>query len=640
MRGGRGLALLGVAVVACAGADNASTRAPGRLTVAPTSLDLDVTETLPLAAIARDSLGRPVRGASVRFKTNRASVASVTADGLVTGVSPGSATITASSAQGATSVPVVVALRTGPVARVEVVPDAMRVAVGATMTVAPTAFDSLGRPIASAGPATFTTSDPTVASVDARGRVRGVRAGSAVIEVAIGERRGTAHLVVARPAAGVVVDVIPTATYQTILGWQGAAQLGQDECNRQAFPLYRDTLVGRIATELGINRVTVALRSGSETRVDSYRRWIDGQLPMADYRKTWFRPTNDNDDPFVADSAGFQWSEMDSAIEKVIVPLRARLVGRGESLYVTLAYVDFLQGLPTKPFAQMKEPNEFAELVVEAFRHFKAKYGWTPDAFEMNIEPEHTLYDATDMGRAIVATGTRLRAAGFTPHIIAPSTTSMASAATFYDAIVRVPGAREFLTDIAYHRYAQVSRPALAQIAARARTHGIRAAMLEHIGSGYEDLHEDLAVGGVSSWMQFGLAYCSKIDDFNTGAVYYSVNQSDPARPRINLTSLAKFLRQYFLFVRAGAIRVGAVSTDEPSVSPVAFRNRDGKFAVVVKAAGGASFTVRGLPAGTYGLKFTTDARHDVDLPDVRVEAGGSVPAAIPAKGVITIYAR
>ncbi len=62
---------------------------------------------------------------------------------------------------------------------------------------------------------------------------------------------------------------------------------------------------------------------------------------------------------------------------------------------------------------------------------------------------------------------------------------------------------------------------------------------------------------------------------------------------------------------------------------------------VVVNAAiGGGSFNVVGLPAGSYGIKYTTGTRYDFDLPNQTINSGGIVTTNIPDAGVITIYAR
>jgi hypothetical protein len=98
-------------------------------------------------------------------------------------------------------------------------------------------------------------------------------------------------------------------------------------------------------------------------------------------------------------------------------------------------------------------------------------------------------------------------------------------------------------------------------------------------------------------------------------------------------------LRQYFKFVRAGAQRIEAL-TGTFDFEPLAFINTDGKYVVVVKASGNGVFSVDGLPAGRYGLKYTTDEQYDIDHPDVDLNTGQSLSTSIPAAGVITIYAR
>lgn len=175
-------------------------------------------------------------------------------------------------------------------------------------------------------------------------------------------------------------------------------------------------------------------------------------------------------------------------------------------------------------------------------------------------------------------------------------------------------------------------------IADRAREYDVDAAMLEHIGSGHEDLHQDLKVAGVSAWQQFVLAPQLPTPRDGGGALY-RIDNTDPDHPRVIIARRTKFLRQYFKFIRRGAVRIGATSTD-PVFDPVAFVNADGGTVVVVKADAGGRFTVGGLPSAQYGLKYTTSTEYDVDLPDVTVADGEALPAAIPGSGVLTIYRR
>ena len=65
------------------------------VTVAPARASLPVGGTVQLLATARDGKGKPLSGRSVTWTTSEGTVAAVSGSGLVTGVGPGSATITA-----------------------------------------------------------------------------------------------------------------------------------------------------------------------------------------------------------------------------------------------------------------------------------------------------------------------------------------------------------------------------------------------------------------------------------------------------------------------------------------------------------------------------------------------------------------
>ncbi|HZQ09290.1 MAG TPA: hypothetical protein VFD70_22120, partial [Anaerolineae bacterium] len=219
---------------------------------------------------------------------------------------------------------------------------------------------------------------------------------------------------------------------------------------------------------------------------------------------------------------------------------------------------------------------------------------------------------------------------------IAPSTTNMASAVPYFNQMLQGRNLLPFLFELSYHRYQGVSDGALQSIADTSLQHGIPSAMLEHIGSGYEDLHNDLKRGRNSAWQQFTLAYPS-LDD--SGAQYYMIDDHDPNNPNIIMGSRSKFLRQYFKFIRSGAVRIEAATTDG-NFDPLGFINRDGKYVVVVKAGGAGDFGIQGLPAGQYGINYTTDSQYDVNLPDATINSGQLLSAAIPSKGVITVYAK
>jgi hypothetical protein len=187
---------------------------------------------------------------------------------------------------------------------------------------------------------------------------------------------------------------------------------------------------------------------------------------------------------------------------------------------------------------------------------------------------------------------------------------------------------------LAYHRYDSINPT---DITTRSAAAGVPPSMLEHGNANYHELHVDLKSVGVVAWEKFALAFFldpayPQYDRYS----YFAIPSQNATT--FAITTDAQFLRQYFKYIRRGAVRIEA--TGNSTFDPVAFRNTNGKHVVVVKAAAGGTFTVAGLPAGTYGIKFTTDSQYNVDRTDVNLTAGSTLSANIPAAGVITIYGR
>ena len=427
-----------------------------------------------------------------------------------------------------------------------------------------------------------------------------------------------------------VIQVQPAITHQTMLGWEVLPELGQNECSAQASAAVRGELLDRAVNEMGINRLRVTLVSGTEHNVDHFARFKAGQITFDEWKSTWFIPVNDNGDPRVINAAGFKFSHLDQQIDDAVLPLRQRLAARGERLYFNLAYTDFFNNTP---FEQRDDPEEYAELILAAFQHIREKYSLVPDALEILIEPDNAAWNADQVAAAIAAAGDRLAAAGFRPAVIAPSTASTAEALTYIDRAMANPRARAYVTDFSYHRYSAASTANIQAIAARALQQGVRTAMLEYFPGTYRELHEDLTVGGVSAWQQFGLAFCG--EDAESEGVLFVFDD----RSRVQLTRGARYLQQYFRYVRLDAVRVGATTT-ESALEPVAFRNANGKYTVIVKAGRGGPFNMAGLPDGQYGITYTTPNVYNASLPDAAVSNGRSFSVVIPEASVVTIFAR
>ena len=205
--------------------------------------------------------------------------------------------------------------------------------------------------------------------------------------------------------------------------------------------------------------------------------------------------------------------------------------------------------------------------------------------------------------------------------------------------MILISGVPQALNEFAYHRYGTIpTMSQLRNVGQRGAQYGMRTAMLEHGGSGHDDLHEDLTLANVSAWQQFGLAFCS---DQDGGGVYLPIYGAKLGQntPSVQTGRLTKYLRQYFRYVALRAVRVGATTSDA-RFAPVAFRNLNGKYVVVVKASAAGTFTVGGLPAGSYGIDYTTDSDYMRALPDVTISGAQALATSIPTAGVLTLFAR
>ena len=430
------------------------------------------------------------------------------------------------------------------------------------------------------------------------------------------------------------ISLDPGTLHQTISGWYATSQAGQDECS--TFDQYKTELFDRTINELGLNRMKLAVRSYEEHPRDHYADFMAGRSVREEWKDSWFHAQNDNADPFVIDPAGFQWSDLDHKIDNMALPMRQRLQARGEALFIMLTFTD----ASTSEFDHKNAPEEYAEFILALYQHMQSKYGFVPDVVEVVNEPDTRRVDWTyaQLGAAVAAAGRRLEAAGFVPRFAVPAAANMSNAVALYDQILLSPGASNYITELSYHRYGGVSGDVLSSIGHRAERDAIGSSMSEHIASGYEALHDDLKIGRANSWMQFALALCGRASA-DGGAVYYNVIESDSAATEIRPQSRTPFLWQYFRYIRSGARRIEASSTNG-RLDPLAFINTNDRYVVVIKAERSASFTIGGLPKGLYGVTHATPGAPDVTRADVDLPEGAKLSASIPDAGVITIFGK
>lgn len=171
-----------------------ATSEPASMTVTPSTVELTaVGATAQLTAEARDQNGQAITGAAITWMSGDASVADVSAGGLVTAAGNGSATITATAGSASGSATVTVAQV---VASVRVSPAADTLAMGDAVRLSPAAADANGHVIPNAAFA-WSSSDTMVARVDDSGLVRAVGEGMASVTVTSGGAEASATITVA-----------------------------------------------------------------------------------------------------------------------------------------------------------------------------------------------------------------------------------------------------------------------------------------------------------------------------------------------------------------------------------------------------------------------------------------------------------
>ncbi len=175
----------------------------GSVTVSPASKSLFVTQNFALSVTVKDTTGAVVTDRPVTWSSSNASVATVSAAGVVTAVAPGSATITAASETKSGNATVTVSLV--PVSAVVVQPGQDTLLANATVQLTALTEDSVGG-VLTGRAVTWTTNNASVATVSATGLVSAAStAGKATITATSEGKSGTSAITVVVPVATVTV---------------------------------------------------------------------------------------------------------------------------------------------------------------------------------------------------------------------------------------------------------------------------------------------------------------------------------------------------------------------------------------------------------------------------------------------------
>ena len=254
-----------VAFTACGGGgETAAPRVVATVDVSPTLLELAPGQTSPLTATAKDAAGVSISGRTTTWLSSNSAVVSVAANGLVTAISDGIASVTAmidGNSGGATA-----SVRT-PVSAVVVTPTTAELILGG----APLQLTAVTRSAAGAAlsgrTVAWLSNNPAVATVSSTGVVTGIAAGSATIAATSEGISGSATVQVSLNPCNVIRAV---AVGQTLSG-----TLVTSDCK-----LGDNTVAQRYEFTLAVpTKIEITMSSSA---VDSYLYLTDPALNVID----------------------------------------------------------------------------------------------------------------------------------------------------------------------------------------------------------------------------------------------------------------------------------------------------------------------------------------------------------------------
>jgi uncharacterized protein YjdB len=182
------------------------------ISVTPGSDEVFVTQTLQLAAVAKDASGTVLAGRTVAWTTSDATKATVSSTGLVTGVAPGTITVTA-SAEGKSGT-AAITVKPKPVGAVIVSPAQVSIEAGQTRQLTTQVTDDQGN-VLSGRPVTFTTENASIATVTTAGVVTAVAPGATKIVATSEGKTGSADITVT-PVPVASVEISPSQSDLTV----------------------------------------------------------------------------------------------------------------------------------------------------------------------------------------------------------------------------------------------------------------------------------------------------------------------------------------------------------------------------------------------------------------------------------------
>ena len=354
---------------------------------------------------------------------------------------------------------------------------------------------------------------------------------------------------------------------------------------------------------------------------------------------------NDNDDPFVTDLSAFDfaWLRNDGHVDYVKDAL-----DRGASNF----FISPLQF--EKEFITEENPEEYVEWAMTLLNRWRSMGLEVPYYSILNepsypVEGEEGIRSPEYSREVIKLLGARLRAQGFDTMIVVADDVNSGTARIRSEIILADEQARQYIAAIAFHLYGdytagELNDRKLSALCELAASYGLPLWMTEF--SGIRDewqwgllMHDLLVVYDVSAVdILFG-AFGQQAG----GSSYIRLLSDGPTYLGPKPTKKYYYAGQYSRFVKPGAQRVGATSTD-PAVRVSAYENVDGEYVIVAINTSDdeipATFRVEnaGVPESALQLirvTRTSDTEDWADLPAPTVSQN-SLSSALPGRSFTT----
>jgi len=172
---------LALLLISCGGS---GTNPPASVTITPLTSSISIHGQQAFAAVAKDSGGNVITGATFAWTSSQPNIASINASGVATGMTPGTTTILAISNAGSIKSNLATLMVTPVISKITISPSSATIAVGASQAFTATAYDVNNDVVATAFQ--WTNLSSSVASIDANGVATGAAAGTTTIFASAG----------------------------------------------------------------------------------------------------------------------------------------------------------------------------------------------------------------------------------------------------------------------------------------------------------------------------------------------------------------------------------------------------------------------------------------------------------------------